>query len=236
MLREYFDVLHRRYGPQRWWPAGSPFEVMVGAILTQNTAWTNVEKAIAHLKREKLLDPRRIRDVDVRRLARAIRSSGYFNVKARRLKSFVAWYLDRFDPSMSLDALRADLLEVNGIGPETADSILLYAMGRPSFVVDAYTKRILTRHGLAPEDVEYDRMKRLFESQLPGDVGLYNEFHALIVKVGKEHCAPSPRCAGCPLEPLLKQKPPGPFGPGGGDSCLAFRPARARARRPRASR
>jgi endonuclease III related protein len=238
MLREYFDTLLRRYGPQRWWPGDSPFEVMVGAVLTQNTAWANVEKAIANLKREKLLNPRRLRDVDVRRLARAIRPSGCFNVKARRLKSFVRWYLDRFDPAMPFDVLRADLLEVNGIGPETADAILLYAMERPTFVVDAYTKRILTRHRLAAMDVDYDGMKRLVETALPGDVGLYNEFHALIVKVGQEHCAPTPRCETCPLKghlPRAKQKPPGPRGPGGGEVDAGSMP-RARARRRRASR
>ena len=140
-----------------------------------------------------------------------IRPSGYYNLKAKRLKAVVDWWL-RHDPKAPLDVLRAELLEVYGVGPETADSILLYALGKPSFVVDAYTKRILTRHRLAAEDVDYDGMKRLFESALPEDVGLYNEFHAQIVEVGKRHCGPSPRCEGCPLE---KQKPPGPFGPGG---------------------
>lgn len=229
--RKYFDILLRRYGPRGWWPAESPFEVVVGAVLTQNTAWINVEKAIANLKREKLLDPARIRDVDIHRLAEVIRPSGYYNLKAKRLKAVVEWWL-RHDPEAPLDVLRAQLLDVNGVGPETADSILLYALNRPSFVVDAYTKRLLTRHGLAAEEVGYDDMKRLFVAALPGDVGLYNEYHALIVEVGKRHCGPVPRCEGCPLE---KEKPPGPFGPGG-LKLKGLRPAQARARRRRASR
>ncbi len=231
MLRTYFDDLLQRYGPQCWWPADSPFEVLVGAVLAQNTAWTNVEKAVANLKREKLLDPARLRDVDVRRLARTIRPSGCHRVKARRLKAAVDWWL-RHDPKAPLDRLRASLLEVKGIGPETADAILLYAMERPSFVVDAYTKRILTRHRLAPEDVDYATMKALFEGALPREIALYNEFHALIVKVGKEHCGTSPRCEGCPLE---KRKPPGPCGPGGVEVELGSRP-RAPERRRRGSR
>lgn len=230
-LRIYFDILLRHYGPRQWWPADSPFEVVVGAVLTQNTAWTNVEKAIDNLKRARLLDPELIRDVDIHRLADVIRPSGYYNLKAKRLKAVVAWWL-KHDPKAPTDVLRAQLLDTYGVGPETADSILLYALRRPSFVVDAYTKRILTRHGLAPEDVDYAGMKRLFEAELPEDVGLYNEFHALIVEAGKRHCGTSAACEGCPLE---KQKPPGPFGPGG-SKAYGLRPARARARRRRASR
>ena len=232
MLQAYFDDLLRRYGPQRWWPADSPFEVLVGAVLTQNTAWTNVEKAVANLKRAKLLDPEKIRDVDLHRLAEVIRPSGYYRLKAKRLKAAVEWWLRR-DPKAPLDVLRAQLLEVHGVGPETADSILLYALGLPSFVVDAYTRRVLTRHGLAAEDVDYDGMKRLFEGALAEDVALYNEFHALIVKVGKEHCGPTPRCAGCPLE---NKKPPGPCGPGGVEIYLGPKKPRAPARPPRGSR
>jgi endonuclease-3 related protein len=178
---------------------------MVGAILTQSTAWTNVEKAVAALKERGLLEPRRLLSLPPAALARLIRPAGYFRVKARRLRSFVAWYLTRFGGDVRrmrrvpVPRLRKELLEVHGIGPETADSILLYALGLPSFVVDAYTKRVLTRHGLAPADVEYAGMKALFEGSLPHDAALFNEYHALLVAVGKEHCGPTPRCETCPL-------------------------------------
>jgi endonuclease-3 related protein len=158
------------------------------------------------------------------------------------LKAVVEWWLGH-DPAATTDVLRAQLLATYGVGPETADSILLYALNRPSFVVDAYTKRILTRHGLAAEDVDYAGMKRLFEAELPEDVGLYNEFHALIVEAGKRHCGTTAKCEGCPLEAdhaeaaakAGKEEPPGPGGPGGSDS-YRLRPAPARARRRRASR
>lgn len=208
-LRKYHDALLRHYGPQRWWPGETPFEVMVGAILTQNTAWTNVEKAIANLKTYGLLDPHRLNETDAGTLALAIKPAGYFNVKARRLKSYVEWFVRRFDGDpermkrVPLATLREELLEVKGVGPETADSILLYALGLPSFVVDAYTYRVLSRHGLVSEETSYDEMKELFERDLPPKAALYNEFHALIVAVGKDSCRKTARCDECPLRRYL---------------------------------
>ena len=211
-LLAYYRDLRRRYGPQHWWPAKSPFEVMVGAILTQNTAWTNVEKALATLKAHDLLEPRRLLELDPGTLEVAIRSAGFFRLKARRLREFLRWYVEKHGADD--DAIRAlgtgrareELLEINGIGPETADSILLYGFGLPTFVVDRYTWRVLTRHGLAPEESTYDEMKELFESNLKRDRALFNEFHALIVRVGKEHCGTKAKCAGCPLEKRLPGK------------------------------
>ena len=215
-LETYFRALLRHFGPQGWWPAETPFEVMVGAILTQNTAWTNVEKAILNLKAGNLLDPRRLHETDAGTLALALRPAGYFNVKAARLKAFIAWFLERHGGDVEAlkrvepARLREELLEIKGIGRETADSILLYALDVPTFVVDAYTWRVLSRHGLVPEETEYGEMKELFEGNLPRDAKLYNEYHALLVAAGKEFCRPVPRCAKCPLRKFL---PPG--GPAG---------------------
>ncbi len=208
-LRKYFDALLRRYGPQRGWPAETPFEVMVGAILAQNAAWTSVEKAIHNLKAYGLLDPMRLREIDADTLALAIVPAGTFNVKAGRLKAFVEWFVTRHRGDV--EALRAlpparlreELLAIKGVGPETADSILLYALGVPSFVVDAYTHRVLSRHALVPEEADYDEMKGLFEQGLPADAKLFNEFHALLVAVGKEYCRPRARCEECPLKRYL---------------------------------
>lgn len=208
-LRDYLSALLAHYGPPRWWPADTPFEVMVGAILAQNTAWTNVEKAIRNLKTYSLLDARKIHELDQDTLALAIKPAGTYNLKAARLKGFVAWYLDRFggDPARMKQVpgaqLREELLGVRGIGPETADAILLYALEIPTFVVDAYTHRVLTRHELALEEATYDDLKEYFERNLPRDPKVYNEFHALIVSVGKEFCRPKARCERCPLKPFL---------------------------------
>jgi endonuclease-3 related protein len=209
-LEAYYRALLKHFGPQGWWPAETPFEVMVGTILTQNTAWTNVEKAILNLKAGGLLDPRRLHEVDIVTLASALRPAGYFNVKANRLKSFIDWFMARAGgdveklQSIAPERLRDDLLEVRGIGRETADSILLYALGVPVFVVDAYTHRVLSRHGLVPEEeATYEEMKDLFERNLPRDAKLYNEFHALLVATGKEFCRPIPRCEKCPLRRYL---------------------------------
>jgi len=209
-LMAMYRALFRAYGPQHWWPGDTPFEVMIGAVLTQNTAWVNVEKAIKNLKREHLLSPARLRVVAPRRLALLIRPSGTFNIKANRLAHLMAFLADRYGGRLGRmlrddpGELRKSLLLVNGIGPETADSILLYAAGRPVFVVDAYTKRIFSRHGLVSEGARYDDVQRLFMSSLPGDAKLFNEYHALLVMVGKLHCKKSaPRCRGCPLEPFL---------------------------------
>lgn len=208
-LRKYYDALRAHYGPQRWWPGDTPFEVMVGAILTQNTAWTNVEKAIQNLRAHRLLEPVRLDEIDEDTLALALRPAGYFHVKAKRLKAFVRWFLERFGGSVERmrdvppERLRAELLEVYGIGRETADSILLYALGHARFVVDAYTHRVLSRHGYVGEETSYEEMQEIFESALPPEPKLYNDFHAQIVAVGKDFCRPHPRCEECPLRKYL---------------------------------
>src|SRR6266851_6971686 len=191
LLMRYFTAMSQNLGPMRWWPARTPFEVIVGAILTQNTAWGNVERAIANLHRERLLTPRALERVPLGDLARLVRPSGYFRQKAKKLKAFVRFLRRDFGGSLArmfrtpTAELRARLLCVHGIGPETADSILLYAGSHRVFVVDAYTKRILLRHGLVSEKADYEEVRRLFESSLPQNPGLYNEFHALLVNVGK---------------------------------------------------
>lgn len=206
LLMSFYKKLLKRFGPQHWWPGETPFEVMVGAILTQNTNWTNVEKAIAALKLADLMEPRRLLAVDPPLLARLIRPAGYYNVKTKRLRAFLAWFVGEHGGKVeslrkrSLDALREEILTVKGIGRETADSILLYAVGLPTFVVDAYTYRVLLRHGLILPEADYDEIKALFEENLAQDASLYNEYHALIVACGKGHCKPRPACAGCPLE------------------------------------
>lgn len=201
-----YRLLYKRYGPQRWWPGDTRFEIIVGAILTQNTAWTNVEKAILNLKRAgALASPAAMRRLPASRLARLIRPAGYYNVKAKRLANFLGAL--RGDHGLSLrslarrstEDLRGWLLAVNGIGPETADSILLYAFGRPVFVVDAYTKRIFSRIGYCAPDAAYHDVQRLFAGLLPEDALLFNEYHALIVRLGKEACRTSPKCALCPV-------------------------------------
>jgi len=208
-LTKYLDALRAHYGPQKWWPADSPFEVMVGAILAQNTSWKNVEKAIRNLKVYDLLDARKIHELDQDTLAMAIKPAGTYNLKAARLKGFVAWFLERFGGDIdrmkqaSPDRLREELLEVKGIGPETADAILLYALEMPVFVVDAYTHRVLTRHELAMEEATYEDLKEYFERHLPRDAKLYNDFHALIVAVGKEFCRAKAKCEECPLKSFL---------------------------------
>jgi len=214
-LGQYYETLYKALGPQRWWPARTPFEVIVGAILTQNTAWTNVQRAIANLRRERLLTPAALERVPRRRLERLIRSSGYFRQKARKLKEFTAFLRREYRGSLArmfrtpTAELRERLLAVHGIGRETADSILLYAGGHGVFVVDAYTKRILARHGLAHEKAQYEEVRALFESSLPADAETYNEFHGLIVNVGKNWCRTrNPRCEQCPLLPFLPGREP----------------------------
>jgi endonuclease III related protein len=209
-LRAYYDALFAAYGPQHWWPGRSAFEVIVGAILTQNTSWNHVESAIRNLRREKLLTPRAMETVSLARLARLIRSSGYFRQKAKKLKCFVRFLRCEYGGSLTrmfrtpTAALREALLSVRGIGPETADSILLYAAAHPVFVVDAYTRRLLERHELATSAQSYEEIRRLFEGSLPSDAPLYNEFHALIVRTGKEYChTRNPGCSECPLHSFL---------------------------------
>jgi len=208
--------LEAHYGPTGWWPADSPFEVAVGAVLTQNTAWVNVEKAIANLKAADQLCPIKILEASDEALHAALRPSGYFRVKAERLRHFCRYLVREHGGSMEalasvpLEALRKELLTINGIGPETADCILLYACGKPVFVIDAYTRRILRRHGVEQADAKYDDLRRWFEENLTRDVDLWKEYHAWFVYVGKDFCRTRPRCEGCPLEPLLKanQAPP----------------------------
>ncbi len=213
VLREYYDALFAAHGPQHWWPGCTPFEVIVGAILTQNTSWSNVEPAIENLRREKLLTPRAIASVSLTRLARLIRSSGYFRQKAKKLKAFVRFLRAEYHGSLAemfrtpTPALREELLAVHGIGPETADSILLYAGKHPVFVVDAYTRRILERHSLAEAKHSYEDLRQLFERSLSAGAALYNEFHALIVHTGKHYCrARDPRCNECALNHLLPER------------------------------
>ena len=207
-VKTVFDRLLGVYGPQYWWPGDTPFEVIVGAVLTQNTNWTNVEKAIANLKREGLLAPDQLNGVEEAGLAELIRPSGYFNIKASRLKSFISFLFENFhgdlDRMFALDLklLRHKLLEVKGIGPETADSILLYAGAYPVFVVDAYTKRIFSRIGLIEEGYSYHQVQEFFMNNLERDRQLFNEYHALIVRHAKEYCRTKPLCKGCPLVDL----------------------------------
>jgi len=206
----FYEAMADRLGPMRWWPARTVFEVIVGAILTQNTAWGNVERAITNLRRERLLTPRAIERVPQAKLARLVRPSGYFRQKAKKLKAFVRFLRQGYGGSLArmfrtpTEELREKLLRVHGIGPETADSILLYAGGRAVFVADAYTKRILARHGLASEKAGYEEVRALFEKNLPREVRLWNEYHALIVNVGKNWCRKrAPKCGECPLGEFL---------------------------------
>jgi endonuclease-3 related protein len=205
-LKQAYQLLFKHYGEQDWWPGETSFEVMVGAILTQNTNWGNVEKAIGNLKRRNLLEPLKLSNLHHRTLASLIRPAGYYNVKTKRLKSFLAFLMGEYGGDIrkmskyDLHLLRRKMLEVKGIGKETADSILLYALNKEIFVVDAYTYRILMRHGVICEEAEYDEIQDLFHDSLPSDIQMYNEFHALIVRVGKEYCKPKPKCEECPLK------------------------------------
>jgi endonuclease-3 related protein len=212
-LEEVYDRLFAAYGPQNWWPGESPLEVLIGAVLVQNTSWPNVATAIERLRKADLLDPRALYALPAVELEGLIRPAGYFRLKARRLRNLLQLLVGRYDGSLEamfatgVETLRQELLNVNGIGPETADSILLYAGGLPTFVVDTYTYRVFARHGWIDFDADYPAIKEHFESGLDRDAGLYNEYHALLVRLGKLHCRKTPRCDGCPLADLL---------PGGG--------------------
>jgi endonuclease-3 related protein len=238
VIRKYYLALLRRWGPQNWWPAQSRFEVIVGAYLTQNTNWGNVEKAIGQLRRAGVLSVKGIRDISLNELEQLIRSSGYFHQKALRLKNFVEFLDSKYSGSLDrmfaqgTEKLRAELLSLNGVGPETADSILLYAGGHPVFVVDAYTRRILERHGIINSRTSYEEIRILIEEAIsssqpesltvlnPGTLPRhpasrlsrrersplaqhYNELHALIVRVGNEYCRKQALCEGCPLKIFL---------------------------------
>ncbi len=214
-MEDVFKTLVTELGPQRWWPGDSPFEIAVGAILTQNTNWQNVARAIANLKQRDLLSPRAMHQLPFDELAELIRPAGYFRLKTKRLMNFVRWLMDRFDGSMdamsgvSQSTLREELLAINGIGPETADSILLYAVAKPTFVVDAYTHRIAVRHGWIEPEAGYEDLKDYFESRLPDDVSTLNEMHAMLVVIGKRFCRPrEARCDQCPLKPFLPDHGP----------------------------
>lgn len=203
-LKTVYNRLLEYHGKQSWWPGDSPFEIMVGAILTQNTAWTNVEKAIANLKSFNMLDAKRITASSHERLAELVRPSGYFNIKAKRLRNFCEWYIDagQYDilKRKRTGSLRDALLSINGVGPETADDILLYAFSRKVFVVDTYTKRIFSRIGIVNEKIDYESLRAIFEKQLCNEsVRLFNEYHALIVLHGKGVCKTRPECNTCCL-------------------------------------
>lgn len=202
-LTRIYQQLHTCYGHQHWWPGDTPFEIMVGAVLTQNTAWVNVERAIANLRTNQALDPRRILAVDPAQLAQWLRPSGYFNIKAKRLRNFCAWYVEQGElqalQRMQTEGLREALLAVNGIGPETADDILLYALDRPVFVIDAYTRRLFARLGLIEGDESYEALRLGFERSLGVDALLYNDYHAQIVVHAKDFCKVKPRCELCCL-------------------------------------
>ncbi|MBN1907170.1 MAG: endonuclease III domain-containing protein [Deltaproteobacteria bacterium] len=194
-----------RLGPQQWWPGDGPFEMMVGALLTQNTSWTNVEKAINNLKGMNLLTVQAIHELSKEKLAEIIRPAGYYNIKAARLKNLASMLMERYEGDIvrlfdeGTDVQREVLLSVKGIGPETADSIILYAAHKPVFVIDAYTYRILNRHNMADDQATYDEIQELFMSNLEPDHELFNEFHALIVKTAKLYCRKNPQCDECPL-------------------------------------
>jgi endonuclease-3 related protein len=218
-LRRAYRLMRAHYGHQHWWPGETPFEVCVGAILTQNTAWSNVERAIANLKTARVLEPRRLLALSESRLASLLRPAGYFNVKAQRLRSFLRVLVEVFGGDLKglfagqTPVVRERLLAIHGIGPETADSMLLYAGDHHRFVIDAYTRRIFLRHGWCRPDASYDALQRLCESALRqkrrrARLDYWQDFHAQLVNVGKDYCRTrQPRCADCPLESLLPGNP-----------------------------
>jgi endonuclease-3 related protein len=214
-IKAFYDAMLAAYGPQGWWPAGSAFEMIIGAILTQNTNWKNVERALANLKQEGLMSPEALHTVPLDHLAETIKPAGYFNIKARRLRNFIDMLVRDFGGNLealfalSTSRLRETILAVSGIGPETADSIVLYAAHKPIFVVDAYTARILYRHGMIDADATYEDIQSLMQGGLPDDAAMLKEYHALLVAVGKRHCKKrAPECVGCPLSPYLEDGQP----------------------------
>ena len=209
-IYQIYLTLYKAFGPQHWWPAESPFEVIMGAILTQNTAWVNVEKALANLKEAKIFDPQSLYQTDLETLSRLIRPAGYFNQKARKINNFLHFFFSAYEGELSrmwqesLESLREKLLKVPGIGEETADSILLYAGSKPIFVIDTYTMRVVKRHQLVEEKDNYGEVQRLFMKNLPRNTEIYNEYHALLVHLGKEFCGKrKPLCQQCPLRGYL---------------------------------
>jgi endonuclease-3 related protein len=213
-LLRLYRALHARFGPQHWWPGRTPFEVSVGAVLTQHTAWTNAARAVTALRRRGLLAAPRVAARDEATLAEIIRPAGTYRLKARRLLAFARWLVDRFGGRFQglraapLGPLRRELLRVPGLGPETVDAILLYAAGRPVFVADAYVRRVLGRHRLLARDAGYEEARAVVETHLPSDPALFNELHALLVAVGKAYCRTVPLCGECPLRFDLAGRPP----------------------------
>jgi endonuclease III related protein len=207
-LRDVYDRLHRHYGPQHWWPGETPFEVIIGAILTQQTTWRNAHRAVTALKEAGFLSAAALRQIATADLSALIHSSGYHNAKAVKLKAFADFLGERYQDDLhklfgqDVDTLRAELLAIHGIGEETADSIILYAAAKPSFVIDAYTRRITDRLGLTPVKKTYGDYQRLFTGSLPIDTNLYNEYHALLVHLGKDFCHPNPACEECRLREI----------------------------------
>ena len=210
ILIRLYEELYRSFGPQHWWPARTRFEIVIGTILTQNTAWSNVEKAIANLRKEKLLSPLSLKNVKKKKLAALIRPAGYYNIKTERLKNFVNFLFKKYDGSLrkmflrDTPRLKEELLSVKGIGMESADSILLYAGRKPIFVIDAYTKRVLSRHDIIDKDSDYESVQRLFMDNLPTDHRIFNEYHALLVRLAKDICRKKPRCHICPIKPIFE--------------------------------
>ena len=207
ILTEIYERLYSYYGPQDWWPGETPFEIMVGAVLTQNTSWQNVVKAINNLRQRQLLSYEALLEVEISEMAECIRPSGYYNLKAVRLGNLLQMIARQYGGDLnaffadSMECARNNLLSVKGIGPETADAILLYCANHPVFVVDAYTHRVFSRHKLVPEECGYDELQEFFMDFLPQDPQLYNEYHALIVRVGKDYCKKgAPLCEQCPLK------------------------------------
>lgn len=210
LLLTMHTAMRSALGPSQWWPGETPFEIALGAILTQNTNWENVQRALDNLRAENLVSAEALHGLAPETMAELIRPAGYYRLKTKRIKNFLAFLAAEADLELSAlqawptAALRDKLLMVNGIGPETADSILLYALHIPIFVVDAYTARILNRHALIPEDISYNELQDFFMTALPQDTALFNEYHAQLVRVGKQWCKKrSPTCQGCPLQPFL---------------------------------
>jgi endonuclease-3 related protein len=205
-LIDIYSKLYSFYGPQYWWPGDTPLEIAVGAILTQNTNWYNVEKAIKNLKDAKALSAKALHELPTQKLSLLIRPAGYFNIKAKRIKAFIDFIMDNYNGSMKrmkkedLGSLRKKLLDIHGIGNETADSILLYALNKPVFVIDVYTKRILSRHNIMDYNAPYEEYQNLFHKEIDENIQLFNEYHALFVRLGKDYCKPKPLCERCPLK------------------------------------
>jgi len=211
-LMSIYSLMLNHFGNLNWWPGETDFEIIIGAILTQNTSWTNVEKSISLIKGKGLMNPKALYDLPTDELAQLVRSSGYFNQKAKKIKRFLSFFHDLYEfhmdkmKSVPAGSMREQLLAINGIGPETADSIMLYALSKPVFVVDAYTKRIFSRHGFFSQNTSYHDVQDFFESNLDKDIQLFNEYHALIVNTGKYFCSKKPKCHMCPLRQTLNDK------------------------------